>query len=657
MPILFQCPACQAVCQVLDQHAMQKVRCGCGALVLVPAADPPAAEAQVFALPQAGAGSPAPAGKAAARPGRSGHQAKAQARTADAGTADAGTAVSASVSLVLAGMLLVLTAAAAFVWTRMNQEKPTAPPDQVIVANASAPAATTDSEPKPSLTKSAARFPDQPVASTSVQPLREKSSRLPVMPRKTQPARPAEPPPIADKSPPAKEAAALAKRSAASETTPRAEMPDSGLPTRPAEAPKKIARDAAPAKLAPAPPPTKPQSEVAQRKAPPSPSPAPTSSASDPMADAMVSARDVHRALKGEQLRFIDEYALAAPPDAEQSVPALAAYLIKPARTDVEKVRAIYRWMTDRIAYDVDSFLRKVTPDNSAEGVLKRRLAVCEGYSTLFGALCMQAGVEAIKVQGHGKGFGYEPGQSSGDLNHTWNAVKVNGGWHLMDVTWAAGHLSGTQYVKSREDFYYLTPPDQLIYGHLPAEPRWQLLGQPLSFATWDALPRVDPLLFAAGFSSDQIKKAIHQKGFRGLVKIHKPGGLPYVIREAPLDGHLAAGSTLRVRIESTHFEKIAIVNEGRWHYLTKGPGGFTGEATVQRGTVQVSVLLPGKGNSYWGILEYVVDEKSTDAREDLPEARNGRSIITATVLLAPGGISVRGRYSHRAADPVLVAY
>src|SRR4051812_15796913 len=80
----------------------------------------------------------------------------------------------------------------------------------------------------------------------------------------------------------------------------------------------------------------------------------------------------------------IDRHALSAPPAVERSVSSLAACLVQPARNDQEKVRAIYRWMTDRIAYDAETFLSGAAPETRAEAILYRRRGVCSGYTALF---------------------------------------------------------------------------------------------------------------------------------------------------------------------------------------------------------------------------------------------------------------------------------
>src|SRR5580704_9177499 len=71
----------------------------------------------------------------------------------------------------------------------------------------------------------------------------------------------------------------------------------------------------------------------------------------------------------------IDQHALKAGPDDESSVASLAAYLKSVCKTDKEKARAIFRWITDRVRYDADAFFSGKPSDTIPEAVLKSRKA------------------------------------------------------------------------------------------------------------------------------------------------------------------------------------------------------------------------------------------------------------------------------------------
>jgi len=164
-------------------------------------------------------------------------------------------------------------------------------------------------------------------------------------------------------------------------------------------------------------------------------------------------------------------------------VQTLAAYLVKPARNEHEKVRAIFRWVTENIAYDTDGYFSGQYGDLSPDGVLKSRRAVCDGYAGLFNMLGEAAGLEVVKVTGYSKGYSYAVGDTyDGTTNHTWNAVMIDNQWHLLDTTWGAGYLGeNKKFVREFQEYYFLTPPEVFIYDHLPSDTRWQLLEQPVS--------------------------------------------------------------------------------------------------------------------------------------------------------------------------------
>ncbi len=190
----------------------------------------------------------------------------------------------------------------------------------------------------------------------------------------------------------------------------------------------------------------------------------------------------------------IDEHALGTPGWAEESVESLAAYLMIPARDDEEKARAIYRWITANIDYNVESYMTC----SGSETVLNDKKAVCAGYSQLFESLCDAAGLESVRIDGHGKGYGYTPfSDTDRTSDHAWNAVKIDCSWRLVDPTWGAGHIDEVEgFVRQFDDYYFLTPPEEFIYTHLPDDPRWQLLERPLSKEEYEDLVYVKPPFF-----------------------------------------------------------------------------------------------------------------------------------------------------------------
>ncbi|MCI4397503.1 MAG: hypothetical protein JHC34_01560 [Acidobacteria bacterium] len=201
--------------------------------------------------------------------------------------------------------------------------------------------------------------------------------------------------------------------------------------------------------------------------------------------------------------REAESVALAPPPEVETSIAALAAYLAPPKETEEQKARAIFRWVTSHVNYDLEGYKSGVLESSGADETLKKRSAVCEGYSNLFEALASKAGLECVTIHGFAKGAGYHVGAVfSGAPNHAWNAVRIEGRWRLVDCTWGAGALDEAgKYVHAFEPFYYDTPPEQFIYTHWPYEARWQLAARAISQEEFERLPWLKPAFFKCGLS------------------------------------------------------------------------------------------------------------------------------------------------------------
>lgn len=197
----------------------------------------------------------------------------------------------------------------------------------------------------------------------------------------------------------------------------------------------------------------------------------------------------------------VDAHAAKAPASAEKSVSALANYLVRPARNDEEKARALFRWITLKVSYDTAGYQSGAPGDMSPEGVLRRRKAVCSGYAALFEHLAREAGLEAVTIRGHSKGFMAGTHQDS-ELNHAWNAVKIEGQWRLLDCTWGAGHVTPSmKFVRQFSEYYFLTPPEEFVYGHFPQEPKWQLLDRPMARNEYERLVPLRADFFRCGLA------------------------------------------------------------------------------------------------------------------------------------------------------------
>ncbi|KAJ3030835.1 UNVERIFIED_CONTAM: hypothetical protein HDU68_007610 [Siphonaria sp. JEL0065] len=115
----------------------------------------------------------------------------------------------------------------------------------------------------------------------------------------------------------------------------------------------------------------------------------------------------------------VDAHAINTPTSKCLSVSALALHLTSPFVEDVLKLRAVFCWVATHIAYDYKGYLSGVRGPQTAEGILKSRVSVCEGYANLFLALCEQAnaGLKCFKITGAAMGVGLEAGDPAVNLD------------------------------------------------------------------------------------------------------------------------------------------------------------------------------------------------------------------------------------------------
>ncbi len=308
----------------------------------------------------------------------------------------------------------------------------------------------------------------------------------------------------------------------------------------------------------------------------------------------------------------IDRHALKAPPEAEASLGKLASYLAGPCKTEKDKARAAYRWITDRIAYDVPGLLSGNLGDPAPAAVLKSRKTFCEGFADLFVDLCTRMGVKSAKVSGYAKIVGYKPGDHFTATNHAWNAVQLDGKWYLVDTVMGAGGLKGREFDKNFSEYPFLVDPEALLFTHCPRDAKWQLIDPPLTLEQFEKLPEVNRRLFELGVPVGRVKAVMAEKGFREFVQAYPTPGFTARIVAAPLTKYLKAGQAYRFEFQSKECTDMLVLNEGKVTPLRKEGTTFRGTVTVQRGQLLVGgTAASAKGakqRQYSFVLQYVVE-------------------------------------------------
>ncbi|WP_055443051.1 transglutaminase domain-containing protein [Lacinutrix himadriensis] len=204
-------------------------------------------------------------------------------------------------------------------------------------------------------------------------------------------------------------------------------------------------------------------------------------------------------------------------------------------KTDIEKARAIFTWIALNVKYNDDynsiyinkthniyfseyqkNRARQKKEADIIKYVFNSKEANCYGYSILYKTLCNKLHIESQIIYGLTKSSINDIGIDRVIKDHAWNSVKINNKWELIDVTWSAGYqdMLTKKFIKSFNDFYFLTSPKELINDHFPAKKQWQLIENTINLEEFFATP----ILYSAYFNSN-LKIAKQHSGILYITK------------------------------------------------------------------------------------------------------------------------------------------
>ena len=109
-------------------------------------------------------------------------------------------------------------------------------------------------------------------------------------------------------------------------------------------------------------------------------------------------------------------------------IDALSDEICSEAKSDKEKVQAIYRWITNNIRYDYEAEMVYQNVDISR--TVETKKGICFDYATLFAALCRSQGIPCFILDGYSR--------DNSSYRHTWNRVYYDNRYWNLDVTYDA---------------------------------------------------------------------------------------------------------------------------------------------------------------------------------------------------------------------------
>lgn len=309
----------------------------------------------------------------------------------------------------------------------------------------------------------------------------------------------------------------------------------------------------------------------------------------------------------------IDSFAQNAPNGVDRDTATVAEYLLKGCHNDMEKARAVFSWIANNIKYDDNAYNTGKYGNMSANGVIKRRHAVCEGYANLYKALANAMGLEAERIDGWAKAYGYRPGQklTGTNPNHAWNAVKVNGEWILLDATWGSGtSVGGRGQLNSKRLFspyWFNVNPYDFLFMHYPQNDKWLLVPQSLTLKQYEDMPFLEAGFFQLGFSGRDIFDKVMSKTSPKLFPQAYPSKYHITLLNFPVDGVMAPAPEVTFSLTCSDDLDIVIVNDPRtFSRMERSGNTYSVKMPVKRGELKVCVKR-GKSHDYDDLIVYKV--------------------------------------------------
>jgi hypothetical protein len=198
-----------------------------------------------------------------------------------------------------------------------------------------------------------------------------------------------------------------------------------------------------------------------------------------------MSFSNINLSLVDKNARFINSL-----PPMTNPVSLATGYVCRPYRSDVQRLRAIFTWVCEKITWEEES-----ESNIDSRRVIQTKRGCAEEVAVLVLEMCGAVGIHAEIIKGYLKTPGEEPELSIMPRpNHWWNAVIVDGEWRFLDCSVAApSHprrvLYSSTNSREAESFWFLTRPTEFCWTHVPEQHPQQHLCPPMAPEILMALP------------------------------------------------------------------------------------------------------------------------------------------------------------------------
>lgn len=178
-----------------------------------------------------------------------------------------------------------------------------------------------------------------------------------------------------------------------------------------------------------------------------------------------------------------------------------STYVCRPFRSDVQRLRAIFTWVSEKICWEED-----FEGEIDTRRVISSKRGCAEEYAVLVSEMCAAVGIHCEIVRGYLK----SPGEVAEinimpRPNHWWNAVVVDNEWRMIDCCVASPSyprrgLYSNAATTTADPWWFLTRPLEICWTHIPEHHSQQHIVPPVAHETLLNLPCTSAPFFRHGF-------------------------------------------------------------------------------------------------------------------------------------------------------------
>jgi len=217
----------------------------------------------------------------------------------------------------------------------------------------------------------------------------------------------------------------------------------------------------------------------------------------DEGADGMPVAEPVN--YNGINLSQVDKNSrfLATLPPTTTPITLATTYVCRPYRSDVQRLRSIFTWVSEKICWEED-----FDGPTDTRRVIQTKRACAEEYATLVLEMCAAVGLTCEIVRGYLKSPGEIPDVNiMPRSNHWWNAVLVDNEWRMIDCCLASPSnpkrvLYSSYNTSSADPWWFLARPTEICWTHIPEHHEQQHICPPVAHDVLLNLPCACPPYF-----------------------------------------------------------------------------------------------------------------------------------------------------------------